>query len=66
MWLIEITKVRHTKPLFPQTLLLIRADKGFCVTFPDSDQQKVASRLLQGYHDRNVSLNLAYENLDSC
>uniref|UniRef100_A0A671YHP6 Serine hydrolase like n=1 Tax=Sparus aurata TaxID=8175 RepID=A0A671YHP6_SPAAU len=34
------------------------ADKGFCVTFPDSDQQKVASRLLQGYHDRNVMVSV--------
>ncbi|KAM8773039.1 serine hydrolase-like protein isoform 1-T3 [Acanthopagrus schlegelii] len=34
-------------------LLAVLADKGFCVTFPDFSQQRVASRLLQGYHDRS-------------
>ncbi|XP_036969288.1 serine hydrolase-like protein isoform X2 [Acanthopagrus latus] len=34
-------------------LLAVLADEGFCVTFPDLSQQRVASRLLQGYHDRS-------------
>ncbi|XP_073324177.1 serine hydrolase-like protein [Pagrus major] len=35
------------------SLLVVLADKGFGATLPESNQQKVTSRLLQGYRDRN-------------